>query len=216
MAAPVGKRTPTFEKTEVRIVAGTLRGRRVPVLVAPTLRPTPQSVREALFSILGNAVPHRPFIDLYAGSGVVGLEAVSRGAKHVWFVERDGKQTTTIQRLSDQFQITPSVTVVKASALQWVERWHAPSEPVTVFFSPPFPDLADEIRPAFVKAVADVMARVAPDSSVVLQVEFGFPFGELPTPDEWDVRTYGRNVLAFWVKPLPAADEAQAAAPAAP
>ena len=68
------------EKTEVRIVAGTLRGRKLACVVHPGMRPTPQMVREALFSILGNAVPGRPFYDVFAGTGVVGLEAVSRGA----------------------------------------------------------------------------------------------------------------------------------------
>ena len=203
MAATVGKRTTVFEKTEIRIVAGTLKGRKISVFVAPELRPTPQAVRESLFSILGNAVPGRPFIDLYAGSGVVGFEAVSRGAKHAWLVERNGKQTDAMLKLADRFGVAKLATVVKASALQWTERWIPPAEAVTVFFSPPFPDLADETRPAFIAAIADVVKRIAPDSVVSLQVEDGFPFGELPSPDDWDVRRYGRNVLCFWVKPIP-------------
>ena len=65
---------------EVRIVAGALRGRKLVAFVHEGMRPTPQMVREALFSILGNAVPGRVFYDVFAGTGVVGLEAVSRGA----------------------------------------------------------------------------------------------------------------------------------------
>ncbi|MFO0936234.1 MAG: RsmD family RNA methyltransferase [Gemmataceae bacterium] len=206
MSGSAGKRTPTFEKAEIRIVAGSLKGRKITVQVAPTLRPTPQAVRESLFSILGNAVPNRLFVDLYAGTGVVGFEAISRGAKHVWFVERNGKQIDAIQRAADRFGVARSTSVVKASALQWTERWIAPAEPVTVFFSPPFPDLADDTRPAFNAAVADVIKRIAPDSVVALQVEGGFPYGELPHAGEWDIREYGRNVLCFWVKPLPASD----------
>src|SRR5437016_5131790 len=76
-------------RTQLRIVAGSLRGRKLSCTVSPTLRPTPQMVREALFSILGNAVPDRPFFDVFAGTGVVGLEAVSRGASSTTFVERD-------------------------------------------------------------------------------------------------------------------------------
>ena len=53
------------------------------------MRPTPQMVREALFSILGNAVPGRPFFDLFAGTGVHGLEAISRGATEAVLVERE-------------------------------------------------------------------------------------------------------------------------------
>jgi len=76
-------------KTQIRIVAGSLRGRKLTVQVSANLRPTPQRVREALFSILGNAVPGRPFYDVFAGTGVVGLEALSRGASSATFVERD-------------------------------------------------------------------------------------------------------------------------------
>src|SRR5208337_4003088 len=74
-------------RTQIRIVAGSLRGRKLSCTVNPNLRPTPQMVREALFSILGNAVPNRPFFDVFAGTGVVGLEAVSRGATMVTLVE---------------------------------------------------------------------------------------------------------------------------------
>ena len=74
-------------KVELRIVAGSLRGRKVKAVVHDDLRPTPQIVREALFSILGNAVPGRPFFDIFAGTGVHGLEAISRGATEAVFVE---------------------------------------------------------------------------------------------------------------------------------
>ena len=59
-------------------MAGSLRGRKLTVVVHEGMRPTPQMVREALFSILGNAVPDRVFYDVFSGTGVVGLEAVSR------------------------------------------------------------------------------------------------------------------------------------------
>src|SRR6059058_4819427 len=78
-----------MQRTQLRIVAGSLRGRKLTCTVSPGLRPTPQMVREALFSILGNAVPGRPFFDVFGGTGVVGLEALSRGASSAVFVERD-------------------------------------------------------------------------------------------------------------------------------
>jgi 16S rRNA (guanine966-N2)-methyltransferase len=56
-------------RVQLRIVAGLLRGRKVSSTVHPGMRPTPDRVREALFSILGNAVPGRPFFDLFAGTG---------------------------------------------------------------------------------------------------------------------------------------------------
>src|SRR4029077_11825797 len=92
-------------RTQLRIVAGSLRGRKLVCTVTPALRPTPQMVREALFSILGNAVPDRPFFDVFAGTGVVGLEAVSRGASSVTFVERDFRLVGELERHISAFRI---------------------------------------------------------------------------------------------------------------
>ena len=104
-----------MDKAQIRIVSGRLRGRRLPVVVHPGLRPTPQMVREALFSILGNAVPDRPFFDVFAGSGVVGLEAVSRGAKSATFVERD-------RRLADALDAQIRSVRRRRRRAQWCGR----------------------------------------------------------------------------------------------
>ncbi|HEY2784278.1 MAG TPA: RsmD family RNA methyltransferase [Fimbriiglobus sp.] len=188
-----------FEKTEVRIVAGTLRGRKIACFVNPALRPTPQMVREAFFSILGNAIPNRPFFDLFAGTGVVGLEAVSRGASRSWLVEQDAKQANAMQRNAERFGVADRVTVVKADVYRWAERWLAPAEPVNVFLSPPFPDLTDKAE-AFLALVKLVWDKCPPESVVVVQAELGFPAEGLPDPALWEQRTYGRNVLLIRVK----------------
>jgi 16S rRNA (guanine966-N2)-methyltransferase len=191
-----------LEKTQVRIVAGSLRGRKLNVVVHEGMRPTPQMVREAFFSILGNAVPDRVFYDVFAGTGVVGLEAVSRGASSARLIEKDPRQVTDIQKHAEQFGVADRVQVLKADAYRWAERWLAPKEPVNVFVSPPFPDLAskpDEFL-AFVQAIFDK----TPDESVItIQVEDDFPFARLPSPTRWDVRAYGRNVLAILVRGAP-------------
>ena len=71
----------------LRIVAGRLRGRRVPVPPGINVRPTSDRVREALFNILGQALDGEAVLDLYAGTGACGLEAISRGAARAVFVE---------------------------------------------------------------------------------------------------------------------------------
>src|SRR5947207_12730392 len=101
-------------RLQLRIVAGTLRGRKLNFLASPHLRPTPQMVREALFSILGNAVPDRPFFDIFAGTGVVGLEALSRGAKSVTFIERDFRLADTIARHLEAFGGAPAARVLRS------------------------------------------------------------------------------------------------------
>jgi 16S rRNA (guanine(966)-N(2))-methyltransferase RsmD len=188
-----------FEKTEVRIVAGSLRGRKIACFVHPGLRPTPQMVREAFFSILGNAVPGRSFFDLFAGTGVVGLEAVSRGAKRAWLVENDAKSAAAVQRYAERFEVADRVTVVRADVYRWAERWLPPQEPVNVYLSPPFPDLTDRAD-AFLGLVRTVWEKCPDEAVVVVQAELGFPTDGLPDADRWEVRTYGRNLLLIRVK----------------
>src|SRR5437762_14374426 len=110
-------------RTQLRIVAGALRGRKVTCDVNPQLRPTPQMVREALFSILGNAVPDRPFYDVFAGTGVVGLEALSRGASATEFVERDFRLGQDIERHLKGFDYADAGKVRRADAYRWAEHW---------------------------------------------------------------------------------------------
>ena len=189
-----------LEKTQVRIVAGSLRGRKLTVVVHEGMRPTPQMVREALFSILGNAVPGRVFYDVFAGTGVVGLEAVSRGASSARLIEKDPRQAADIQKYAGQFGVTDKVQVLRADAYRWTERWVPPAkEPVNLFLSPPFSDLtgkADE----FLTLVRTLLEKAPDESVLVIQAEEGFPVGELPDLPAWDVRSYGRNMLLFRVK----------------
>jgi 16S rRNA (guanine966-N2)-methyltransferase len=189
------------EKTEVRIVAGSLRGRKLTVVVHPGLRPTPQMVREALFSILGNAVPGRVFFDVFSGTGVVGLEAVSRGATRAVLIERDVKAASDIHKAAERFGVAGQAQVLKADGYRWAERWVPPvGGPVNVFLSPPFPDLHPDRVTAFLSLVATLWAKLPADSVLVLQVEDGFPLDRLPDLADWDVRGYGRNQLLFRVK----------------
>jgi len=189
-----------LERTQVRIVAGTLRGRRITCVVHDAMRPTPQMVREALFSILGNAVPGRVFYDIFAGTGVNGLEAISRGATSARFIESDAKLATQIHKYADEFGVGNKVQVLRADAYRWAERWIAPGrEPVNLFLSPPFPDLSEK-SDEFLKLV-DTLLEKAPDETVLtIQAEDGFPLERLPDFDLWDVRHYGRNMLLFRVK----------------
>jgi 16S rRNA (guanine(966)-N(2))-methyltransferase RsmD len=188
-------------KTTVRIVAGSLRGRKLSVQVSANLRPTPQMVREALFSLLGNAVPGRPFYDVFAGTGVVGLEALSRGASSATFVERDFRLSEGIEQNLRAFGVADAATVARADVYRWAERWHPPAEPVTVFLSPPFADYAR--RPEdMLKLLARVQEKTHPDSVVVLQAEKAEVLDELPQREAWEERRYGRNLLLIWVKEL--------------
>jgi 16S rRNA (guanine(966)-N(2))-methyltransferase RsmD len=186
-------------KTQIRIVAGNLRGRKVTCDVHPRMRPTPQMVREALFSILGDAVPGRPFFDVFAGTGVIGLEALSRGASNVTFVERNFRLTDAIDKNLREFGVADQARVARSDVYRWIEHWQPPAEAVTVFISPPFADF--ERRPVELRTViSELRQRPAPGSVVVLQAEESEFLDSLQGRNEADERKYGRNRLLFWVK----------------
>lgn len=186
-------------RAQVRIVAGELRGRKLICNVSPDLRPTPDMVREALFSILGNAVPGRTFVDIFAGTGVMGLEAISRGALQALFVERDFRLADDIERHLKLFKVDRQARIFRTDAYRWVSHWHAPAEPVNVFLSPPFADLQERTED-LVRAIGELQASTAPDSVIVLQAERGSTIEELPAFNDWEKRRYSRNVLFLWQK----------------
>ena len=133
-----------LEKTQVRIVAGSLRGRRLTVVVHEGMRPTPQMVREALFSILGNAIPGRVFYDIFAGTGVVGLEAISRGATTRDSSRKDPRQVTDIKStrisLASRTKCRCSVPTPTDGPNGGFPRAGS-RQPV---LKPPFPDLSEK------------------------------------------------------------------------
>ena len=186
-------------RTQLRIVAGSLKGRRVSYRTDPQLRPIPDMVREALFSILGNAVPGRPFLDLFAGTGVVGLEALSRGATSLTLVERDVQVAGEIQHHLQTFGVADQATVYRADVYRWIERWQAPPEPVTIFLGPPFRDFERRLD-LLLPALAELQQKVAPGSVLVLQNEKTLPTAQLPDAERWEHRQYGRNRLSIWIK----------------
>jgi 16S rRNA (guanine(966)-N(2))-methyltransferase RsmD len=186
-------------RTQLRIVAGSLKGRKVACTVAPDLRPMPDRVREALFNIFSDTVAERPFFDLFAGTGVVGLEALSRGASRLEFVERDGRVAGDIVKHLQNFGVAGNARVVRADVYHWAERWLAPGEPVVVFLGPPYPHYERRLN-ELIGVVSSLQEGVVPGSALALQSEKSFDVATLPRPETWDNRQYGRTQLSIWTK----------------
>lgn len=106
----------------VRIIAGTARGRRIVAPEGSRTRPTSDRVREAMFNALYSldAIDELTFVDLFAGSGALGLEALSRGAASVVFVERDRAALTALRSNIDTLGFGDRSTVVDADAMRWI------------------------------------------------------------------------------------------------
>jgi 16S rRNA (guanine966-N2)-methyltransferase len=106
----------------MRIVAGEYGGRRLVVPKDERVRPTADRVREAWMSILGNALPDARVLDLFAGSGALGLEALSRGAAHVTFVELHPASLRALDQNIAALGVADAVTVHRGDAMRFAER----------------------------------------------------------------------------------------------
>ena len=105
-----------------RITGGILRGRVLRSPAVAGLRPTSERVRAALFSIIGSdAVEEKRVADLYAGTGALGLDALSRGAEHVDFVEQSGRLCSAIREHLRQWSLTPRARVHRGKVLDRIE-----------------------------------------------------------------------------------------------
>ena len=105
---------------KVRIIGGRWRGTRLDVADAPGLRPTSDRVRETLFNWLQPVIPGARVLDLFAGSGALGLEALSRGAANAVLVERDASLAAALRATAARLQGGDAASVVQAEALAWL------------------------------------------------------------------------------------------------
>lgn len=106
----------------VRIIGGRWRGRRLAVEDEPDVRPTPDRVRETLFNWLAPDLPGARCLDLFAGSGALGFEAVSRGAAHAALVDRSRAVCDRLRGECDRLGADRAVAVIEADALDWLSR----------------------------------------------------------------------------------------------
>ncbi|WP_020559406.1 16S rRNA (guanine(966)-N(2))-methyltransferase RsmD [Thiofilum flexile] len=120
---------------QLRIIAGQWRSRRLPILALEGLRPTPDRVRETLFNWLQFSVREARCLDLFAGSGALGLEALSRGAAEVVLVEKHPKAALTLQNNVNTLK-TSQAYVLNQDAISYLEQDTNPFD--IIFLDPPF------------------------------------------------------------------------------
>jgi len=128
---------PSATIGQVRIIGGRWRNTRLPVINKPGLRPSSDRVRETLFNWLQPVLPGARVLDMFAGSGALGLEAVSRGATHAQLIEYDLTQVSALQAVITRLNASQQVQIMAADALHWLET-AAPAHADIVFIDPPF------------------------------------------------------------------------------
>lgn len=173
----------------VRVLAGRWKGRRLEAGAAA--RPTSSRAREALFDILGERIAGARVLDLYAGSGAVGIEAVSRGAREAVLVETDA---AALRRSIERIGGTGELTALGLTAGRAVADLARRGERFDlVFADPPYAADADASD-----TLAAAAALLAPSGVLVLQRDADGPATAFPGLRLLDRRAYGRNVFLFF------------------
>ncbi len=186
----------------MRIIAGQFRSRKI---ISPrdlSTRPIADRVKEALFNHLRGHVEDMIFIDFFAGTGTIGLEAISRGAKQVQFVEYDRETVSRLQENIDTFDVDDLCIVTSMDALGPACLVQSPTPVHIATFDPPYPLLKDD---AGIEQIVTQMERVAEimddDGFLILRTEWPFFDRELPTSSKLlgpETHTYKTMALHFY------------------
>ncbi len=122
----------------MRISGGTLRGMKLLSPPGDRIRPTSEKVRQALFDIIGSRIRGLSMLDLCCGTGIMGMEAMSRGVDNCVFVDTSGEACRTVQRNLEKTKLTESGRIAKMDVMRFLKRWHPGEQAWFVFADPPY------------------------------------------------------------------------------
>lgn len=183
----------------LRVIAGKARGRRLRSVPGDSTRPITDLVKEALFNIIGKDIESAAFLDLFAGTGSVGIEALSRGAAMVLFVDNNRQAISTIQANVKSTLLEDQARVLRMDAFAWLER--SPEQVFEyIYIAPP------QYKGLWKKALQAVDAHpgwLAEDGWVIVQIhpieaETLSGSDSLKQLAEFDRREYGSTLLIFY------------------
>ena len=169
----------------MRVIGGEFRSRRLKSVPGEATRPTPDRLRETLFDILTPRIEGATFVDAYAGTGAVGIEALSRGARHAYFLEKNRVALEAIRENLAALKVEDRATVLTGPVALTIARVAAEAD--IIFADPPY--MAGREYGVLLESLAGATGLVVVQHSA-----------RMPLPESWRVaRTVrqGENVLAF-------------------
>lgn len=174
----------------VRIISGRYGGRTIATPPGKKTHPMSERVRNALFNSIGSEVQGAQVLDVFAGSGAIGIEAISRGADHVTFVERDRIAQKVIAENVDMLGIGSQVKLIKAPVSSWFDTYDGPLFDL-IFVDPPYHDMQ-------LSTVTKIMGLLKPGALMVLSKP-----GRSESPTKTGVvvvdnRSYGDAALTYF------------------
>jgi 16S rRNA (guanine966-N2)-methyltransferase len=188
----------------IRVIAGTAKGRKLKLVPGDSTRPIMDRVKEALFNILGMGIRGCSFLDLFAGTGSVGIEALSRGAERVLFIDNDRLAVRTVHENLEHTRLADRAEVLRADAFVYLQRQN-PEAFEYIYVAPPqYKGMWKRI----LLALDENPAHLQPDGVVVVQID---PSEReevaLRVLRQYDERLYGRTLLWFFERPAPGEEE---------
>ena len=180
----------------IRVIAGSAKGRRLKLVPGDTTRPVMDRVKEAVFSILGRGVRDANFLDLFAGTGSVGIEALSRGARQAVFVEMDRLAVRTIQQNLAITGLGDQAAIRRTDVLALL-RQSPPANPYDYIYIAP-PQYRDLWRRTL-EALDANPGWVTPETVVIVQIDpKEYDATEFKHLEVYDERQYGKTQVIFY------------------
>jgi 16S rRNA (guanine966-N2)-methyltransferase len=189
----------------LRIVGGHFRGRKLHYSGDLRTRPMKDRLREAIFNLIGPEIRGKHAIDLFAGTGALGLEAISRGATRATLIERHNPTAALIRENVAELGAQAQAEVVAANAFLWFKmqppgtREALARTPWAVFSSPPY-DFYVERLEEMLQLIGALAAAAPAESVFIVEADERFDFARLPDPARWDVRPYPPAIVGIWRK----------------
>jgi 16S rRNA (guanine966-N2)-methyltransferase len=198
---------------EVRIIGGKFRGRRLRYHGDPVVRPMKHRTREAIFNLVTTDAVGRHVVDLFAGTGALGLEALSRGAASATFIEKHVPSAKLIEENIRTLDVTDITTLLITSAFLWAKRDLPSAAEVSsqagvswmVFCSPPYA-FYNERRDEMLELIRKIEEYSPAESVLVVEAEEPFDFDAFDREvgsgvgGAWNVRSYLPAVIGIWRK----------------
>ena len=187
----------------LRVIAGSAKGRRLKAVPGATTRPVMDRVKEACFSILGRSIIDATFLDLFAGTGSVGIEALSRGAQQAVFVELEKRAVQTIQTNLELTNLEDKAIIRRTNVFTFLK--HPTNQPFDfIYIAPP---QYKELWLTTLTLLDEHPTWLHPETTVIIQID---PSEQQPVTlqnlTSYDERRYGKTLLWFFTPP---ADEEQ-------
>lgn len=176
----------------MRVIAGKYRGHQLLSFKANHIRPTTDMVKETMFNIISFYLEDAEVLDLFSGTGSLGIEALSRGAKHVHFVDDHPKSIMILKGNLEKLKITEDFQITKSDVIRFL-KGRVNNEKI-VLIDPPFTEkMADEVMTALSENVGEDLEYVCIES--IKQEKIAEAYGKLVL---WKQKNYGDKLMSIF------------------